>query len=175
MEQDKVVEPGLNGGAERRTSDEPRREAEGRGEWRSGAPRTSRADVARGEKNDVTRPKRRRYLSAQKKYEIFLECAKANAPIGEILRREGMYSSDLTRIREQVREGALQRLKQRPGREKETLPQEEVEQLQHELRQKERALVELSVEYVALKKGGSKDSMERLDREGSWPSRRRSG
>ena len=46
--------------------------------------------------------KKRRYLSVEKKYQIFLEAQRGDAPVGEVLRREGLYSSDLSRIREQV-------------------------------------------------------------------------
>ncbi len=35
-------------------------------------------------------------------------------PIGQLLRREGLYSTDLARIRQQVREGAIQRLEDDP-------------------------------------------------------------
>jgi len=34
-------------------------------------------------------------------------------PVGEVLRREGLYSTDLLRIREKVKEGALERLADR--------------------------------------------------------------
>ena len=36
--------------------------------------------------------------------------------MGELLRREGLYSTDLARIRQQVKEGALQRLSAKPGK-----------------------------------------------------------
>jgi hypothetical protein len=100
-------------------------------------------------------------LTAQRKFEIFLECSAPGAPIGEILRREGLYTSDLARIREAVREAAIERLKQGPGRKKKTLPPQEVEQLMTELRQKEQALAALSVEYMALKKEESRASKDR--------------
>ena len=51
----------------------------------------------------------RRRLSAEKKFQIYLEAQRSDQPVGEILRREGLYATDLTRIREQVREGALER------------------------------------------------------------------
>jgi transposase-like protein len=97
-------------------------------------------------------------LTAQRKFEIFVECSAPGAPIGEILRREGLYTSDLVRIREQVREGAIERLKQGPGRKRKTLSPEEVERLEAELREKEQALAALSVEYMVLKKEESRAS-----------------
>ena len=60
--------------------------------------------------------KKRRFLTAEKKFQIYLEAQESNKPVGEILRREGLFSTDLARIRQQVKEGALQRLGARPGR-----------------------------------------------------------
>jgi len=48
---------------------------------------------------------KRRFLSAEKKYQIFLEAQRAEAPVGELLRREGLYSTDLARIQCKVKEG----------------------------------------------------------------------
>lgn len=138
---------------------QPRREAEGRGAEGPPSPQR-RADAASGTPHPEVRPRRRR-LTAARKFEIFLECSAPGAPVGEILRREGLYSSDLARIREQVREGALERLKQGPGRRKKTLPPDQVERLLQELRQKEQALAALSVEYMALKKEESRASKGR--------------
>ncbi len=55
-------------------------------------------------------PKKRRYLNAEKKFQIYLEAQNSDQPVGELLRREGIFSTDLARIRQQVKEGALQRL-----------------------------------------------------------------
>ena len=60
-------------------------------------------------KGEKTTPKSRRFLTPEKKLQIFLEAQQGDKPVGEILRREGLYSSDLVRIREQVKEGALER------------------------------------------------------------------
>ena len=48
-------------------------------------------------------------LTAQEKWRIFLETSVKNAPVGEVLRRYGVYSSELTKIRRQVEEGALKK------------------------------------------------------------------
>ena len=71
-----------------------------------------------------------------------------------MLRAHGLYSSDLRLIRREVREGALERLsKSRPGRKKvQFVPVEERDQLKRELEQKEKALAELSVMFILLKK-----------------------
>ncbi len=102
--------------------------------------------------------KSRRFLSAEKKYQIFLETQCGDKPIGEILRREGLYSTDLTRIRQQIKEGALSRLRARPGKDKAMVEREDYEALKKELEEKERALADLSVELTILRKktnGGS--------------------
>lgn len=139
---------------------QPRREAEGRGARGEAQPSARRADAASGEPKEELRPRRRR-LTAAKKFEFFIECSAPGAPIGEILRREGLFSSDLARIREQVREGALDRLKQGPGRKKKTLAPEEVDRMARDLREKEQALASLTVEYMALKKEESRASKAR--------------
>jgi len=104
--------------------------------------------------------KKRRYLSAEKKFQIYLETQRPDQPVGEILRREGMFSTDLARIRQQVREGALQRLSAKPGRKVELVSSESYEKLKAELEEKERALAEQAVELAILRKktnGGSWD------------------
>src|SRR5208282_1369467 len=59
--------------------------------------------------------KKRRYLTAEKKFQIYLEAQTSDKPVGELLRREGLYSTDLARIRQQVREGAPNGLGPNPG------------------------------------------------------------
>lgn len=108
--------------------------------------------------NNPAEKKKRRYLSPEKKFQIYLESQRGDVPVGEILRREGIYSTDLNRIRQKVKEGALEHLAARPGAKKKTVSQEEYETLKHELEEKERALADLSVELMVLRKktnGGS--------------------
>ncbi len=100
----------------------------------------------------------RRHLPADKKFQIFLEAERGEKPVGELLRREGLYSSDLARIREQVKEGALERLQARCGPKPKSVPLEEYTALKQELEAKERTLADLSVELAILRKktnGGS--------------------
>ena len=40
--------------------------------------------------------KKRRYLIAEQKWQVYQECQQPNAKVGEILRRHGLYSSDLS-------------------------------------------------------------------------------
>ena len=102
----------------------------------------------------------RRHLSPEKKFQIFLETQTNVKPVGEILRREGLYSSDLTRIRQQVKEGAVERLSTRPGKQRKMVSAADYEALKEELAAKERALADLTVELTILRKktnGGSWD------------------
>lgn len=104
--------------------------------------------------------KQRRYLSAEKKFQIYLEAQDGDKPVGELLRREGLYSTDLARIRQQVKEGALQRLSAKPGRRQGLVSTEAYEAIKNELQEKERTLADLSVELAILRKktnGGSWD------------------
>ena len=86
----------------------------------------------KGKGSDLSLPaekNKRRFLSPEKKYQIFLEAQRGEAPVGELLRREGLYSTDLARIQRKVKEGALEHLAQRPGRSKKTVSEEEYERL----------------------------------------------
>ena len=76
------------------------------------------------------------------------------AKVGEILRKYGLYSSDLQNIRKMVKEGSLERLRQsRPGRKAvTTVSVRDYEELESELTRKEKALAEMTVMFTALKK-----------------------
>ena len=103
---------------------------------------------------------KRRYLSAEKKFQIYLEAQGSDKPIGELLRREGLYSTDLARIRQQVKEGALQRLGAKPGKKPGHVDTEACDAIKRELQDKERAMADQAVELAILRKktnGGSWD------------------
>jgi transposase-like protein len=110
---------------------------------------------------NTTGKKKRRYLSPEKKFQIYLESQRGEKPVGEILRREGIYSTDLNRIRQKVKEGALEHLAARPGAKKKTVSLEDYEALKHELEEKDRALADLSVELTILRKKTNGGSWER--------------
>jgi len=112
------------------------------------------------EKKATIQGKRRR-LSAEKKFQIFLEIQRGDRPTGEILRREGLYSSDLVRIRQQVKNGAIDHLSARPGKKRRTVSADDYEALKRELEEKERALADLSVELTVLRKKTNGGSWER--------------
>ena len=105
--------------------------------------------------------RKKRVLSPEKKFQIFLKTQRDDRPVGEILRREGLYSSDLVRIRQQVRDGAVENLAARPGRKRRTVSADEYEILKRELEEKDRALADLSVELTVLRKKTNGGSWER--------------
>ena len=111
--------------------------------------------------HSVDRKKKRRFLSPEIKFQIFLESQTGKTPVGEILRREGIYSTDLARIRKQVKEAALERLSARPGPKRKTVPRENYEALKRELEEKERALADQAVELAILRKKTNWGSWER--------------
>ena len=92
-------------------------------------------------------------LSGQEKWRIFLETTVKDAQVGEILRRYGLYSSELTKIRRQAEEGALKEFgKNRHSKSPESVPYTEHEKVKAELTAKEKALAQMSEEYLVLKK-----------------------
>jgi len=104
--------------------------------------------------------KRRRFLTAEKKFDLFVESCRSPGRVGEMLRREGLYHTDLARIRAVVEEGALAALRSvRPGKKRNpSVPAEAHEALLREKEEVERALASLAMENQALKKawrGGS--------------------
>jgi len=98
--------------------------------------------------------KQKRRFSAEEKWQIYRECEQPGAKVGEILRKYGLYSSDLQNIRKIVKEGSLDRLRQsKPGRKKvTTVSIKDYEELESELARKEKALGEMTVMFTTLKK-----------------------
>lgn len=108
--------------------------------------------IAQGE-GAVKERKSWKKLSGQEKWRIFLETTVKDAPVGEILRRYGLYSSELTKIRRQAEEGALKEFgKNRHSKRPENVPYTEHEKVKAELTAKEKALAQMSEEYLILKK-----------------------
>ncbi len=107
---------------------------------------------------EKTARKKRQFLPAEKKFQIYLEAQSPDKPIGEILRREGLFSTDLARIRQQVKEGALQRLSAKPGKKRDVVDTDAYDAIKRELQEKERAMADMAVELAILRKktnGGS--------------------
>ncbi len=95
--------------------------------------------------------KKRRYLSPEEKYEIFLEVSRGDIPVGEVLRKWGIHSSDLKRIRETVKAGALREFQGRRSR-KPMVSAAQVDRLSKEKERLEQTIIEQSVELSLLKK-----------------------
>jgi transposase-like protein len=125
-------------------------------------PVLSLEEIERGKALSVERSSKRRPLfTAEKKFDLFLESCRSPGRIGEMLRREGLYHTDLARIRSVVEEGALAALRSvRPGKKKKPpVPAEAHEALLREKEEVEKALASLAMENQALKKawrGGSR-------------------
>lgn len=95
--------------------------------------------------------KKRRYLSPEEKFEVFLEANRGDIAVGEVLRKWGIHSSDLKRIRETVRAGAVKEFQGRRSR-KPMVSASEVERLGREKVRLEQTIIEQSVELSVLKK-----------------------
>ena len=132
------------------------------GKERAPNPVLSLEEIEKAKGTSVQPPsRRRRFLTAEKKFDLFVESCRSPGRIGEMLRREGLYHTDLARIRAVVEEGALAALRSvRPGkRQRSSVPAEAHEALLREKEEVEKALASLAMENQALKKawrGGSR-------------------
>ena len=97
------------------------------------------------------RPKR---ITAQMKFQVYMETRSPDAPVGEVLRRFGLTLTDLREIEETVEKAAIAALKINGGRRSvpNEVPGEEYDRVVSELQQKEKALADLTVEYQLFKK-----------------------
>lgn len=98
--------------------------------------------------------RKRKSLSPERKLNILDEVKGNPQRQAEILRREGLFRSDLVRFEQIAREGALTALRDsRPGRKKRRqVDLQEYEQVTRELATKEKAMADLTVELTVLKK-----------------------
>ena len=132
------------------------------GKERAPNPVLSLEEIEKAKGTSVQPPsRRRRFLTAEKKFDLFVESCRSPGRIGEMLRREGLYHTDLARIRAVVEEGALAALRSvRPGKkQRPSVPAEAHEALLREKEEVEKALASLAMENQALKKawrGGSR-------------------
>jgi 23S rRNA maturation-related 3'-5' exoribonuclease YhaM len=99
-------------------------------------------------------PRKRRNLSGEKKYQVLEEIKRNPGKKAEILRREGLYQNDIKRYEEITRDAGIKALGQmRPGKKRQLeVPIEQYEAMRREHEAKEKALAELTVEFLALKK-----------------------
>ncbi len=111
------------------------------------------SSAEQGVASNLAVPPRRRRLSPEEKFTIFLEASRGDLPVAEVLRKYGLHASDLKRIRETVRAGALKEFGRRGQRKQEpVIAAEEHRRLQREKERLEKTVVEQSVELSLLKK-----------------------
>lgn len=110
-------------------------------------------DILNINDGEVGARRKSKKLTPNGKWQLFLETAFRGAPVGEILRRRGLYSCQLHKIRRQVEAGALKELgKGKYSKKPQTVSYYEHEKLKAELAAKEKALAQMSEEYLLLKK-----------------------
>jgi transposase-like protein len=99
--------------------------------------------------------RKRRHLSAEEKFQIFLEATLAKAEgkgsVGEIMRRWGIHSSDLVRIRKTVEQGALGAFQDKRSR-RPKVDNARHQELKQENERLQSTIVELSAELALIKK-----------------------
>ena len=104
-------------------------------------------------KETDTGRRKHKKLTPHEKWQVFLETNAKDAPVGEILRRYGLYSSDLTKIRRDVESGALKELgRKKYSRQPQSVSYQDYERIKQELAAKEKALAQMGEEYLILKK-----------------------
>src|SRR3990172_10479450 len=97
--------------------------------------------------------RKRNHLTPEEKYQIFLEAVRAerNGGIAEVIRKYGIHSSDLTRIRRSVEEGAINTFKEKKSR-KPKVSFETYKEKEEEVKRLEQIILELAAEITLLKK-----------------------
>ena len=99
--------------------------------------------------------RKRRNLSPEEKYQIFLEATMAkaqdNGNVSGVLRRWGIHASDLTRIRQTVEQSAISAFKSRRSRKPKVDPGQH-QQMKAEKERLEATVLEQAAELALLKK-----------------------
>jgi len=101
--------------------------------------------------------RKRRQPTPEEKFQIYNEAtiakAQGNGSITEVLRRWGIHSSDLTRIKRTVPEGSMATFKANRSRKpKIRLSEDEIMALKRQNERLERTVLELAAEVALLKK-----------------------
>jgi transposase-like protein len=94
------------------------------------------------------REHRKKKLSAEQKWQIFVEASRKNTTDAQVCRRWGIAPHQLRVIRERVKDGAFDAFKKGPGRPKRD---PEVVELEQELQRTNKALRELAIENTLLR------------------------
>jgi len=94
------------------------------------------------------RVERRKRLTPEQKWQVFLEASRKNATDAEVCRRWGITPWQLRAIRERVKDGAKEALTRGPGRPRRD---PEITELEHEVERTSKALKELAIENTLLR------------------------
>lgn len=94
------------------------------------------------------RIERKRRLTPEQKWQVFLEASRKNATDAEVCRRWGITPWQLRAIRERVKDGATDALAKGPGRPRKDA---KVVELEHDLERTSKALKELAIENTLLR------------------------
>lgn len=103
--------------------------------------------------------RKRRQLTPEERLQIYNEAvmarAQGNGAVAEVLRRWGIHSSDLTRIRRTVEEAAISCFKANKSRKPRTIiSEEEIQGLKADKKRLELTVIEQAAELALLKKSG---------------------
>ncbi len=100
--------------------------------------------------------RKRKHISPEGKFQIFIEAvtAEKNGGVGEVIRRHGIHSSDLQRIKRTVEEGAIKHFKEKKNK-KPQVSYDEYKAKEEEVKRLESVIVELAAEVTMLKKNTS--------------------
>jgi len=105
--------------------------------------------------NETPVVRKRKHLSPEEKFQIFLEAtmakAKENGSVSEVLRRWGIHSSDLLRIKRTIEQNSLEAFRERKSR-KPKVDYEAYQNLQAEKQRLEAVILEQAAELALLKK-----------------------
>ena len=97
---------------------------------------------------DQDREHRRKRLTAEQKWQVFLEASRKNTTDAEVCRRWGITPWQLRAIRERARAGSLDAFSKGPGR---PGKDPELAELKTELERTGKALKELAIENTLLR------------------------
>jgi transposase-like protein len=97
---------------------------------------------------DGERRQRSARLTAEQKWQVFLEASRKNTTDAEVCRKWGITPWQLKGIRERAKNGSLEAFRKGPGRRK---ADPEVAQLRQELERSNEALKELAIENTLLR------------------------
>lgn len=105
--------------------------------------------------NEASVVRKRKHLSPEEKFQIFLEAtmakAKDNGSVSEVMRRWGIHSSDLVRIKRTIEQNSLEAFRERKSR-KAKVDYEAYQHLQVEKQRLEAVILEQAAELALLKK-----------------------